>query len=368
MDVLNICSAIGNIGDDASHIGLKNILDKLFPVYSISKLDIRDFYRSEPAERRRVFDLDLAKHINKFDLCIIGGGAYLDYPIVGSTNGPTIDFKQEFLENLDTKTIISSVSCRPMEHNETYKLVMDEYLTKLQKHPKIELLLRNDGSVKHLASVGISNFSIEEILDHGFFIEPKDLEGPDSFIGESYCCINIVEDQLSFYGNEKIFTEDFYHRYMAGIISAAVSYGFEKIILVPHIFKDLNAIAKVLKFVDRKIISNRIIVKELSQGEESAKKTFGIYYNSELNIGTRFHTNVCSFALDKPTIPIAFTGRVKALCADLGIEYQFEEILDDFSGAYKKSTKINQPHVSSVLSLKKISTVDILSKKVNGIF
>ena len=56
LKILNICASSGNIGDDASHVGLKRILAKTLPKHSITKYDIRDFYMSEPRNERKIFD------------------------------------------------------------------------------------------------------------------------------------------------------------------------------------------------------------------------------------------------------------------------------------------------------------------------
>ena len=364
LKILNICASSGNIGDDASHVGLKRILAKTLPKHSITKYDIRDFYMSEPRNERKIFDDKIAEYINNFDLCIIGGGAFLDYPITGSINGPTIDLTDDFLRKINIKTVISSVSCRPKAENDRAAMAMSEYLSILQQHPKIELLLRNDGSINHLNELGIESSCIEEIVDHGFFLEQQDVIQSDRKCELFYCCLNVVNDQLLFYGNDKDFSNDYYYQYITNLINRLDRYGFEKIVLIPHIHKDLISISEILSRLSRKLITNKIIVSELSQGERSAMKTFGVYDKSNLNIGTRFHTNVCSFALDRPTIPIAITGRLKALCQSLGIKNSFEEILDDFDKVYQRSCNVHAPHVKKVLVDKKKDTLQIYYDKL----
>lgn len=356
--ILNLCSAIGNIGDDASHVGLKRILATTLSSFSIQKLDIRNFYASEPTQSRRFFDEELASYINQFDLCIVGGGAFLDYPIIDSLNGPTIDFTDAFLDEIRSKVLIASVSCRPKGVSEEADEKVLAYFQKLNSHPNVDILFRNDGSVEHLKSLGIKSDEVKQILDNGFFLQREDLITEQQQQTPYYCCLNVVNDQLSFYGNNKLFTADFYYDYIAELVKKLHLYGFERIVLVPHIYQDLHAIYEVLKRVNRRLISEKIIVNELIQGELAAMKTFGIYSRSALNLGTRFHTNVCSFALDRPTIPIPVTGRLKALSENFDINYDFGEILDDFEKIFESSKGENKNKVKNILVKQKKNTLE----------
>jgi polysaccharide pyruvyl transferase WcaK-like protein len=364
INILNICSDIGNIGDDASHVGLQTIMKEVLPRHNITKLDIRDFYFSQPKSTRRYFDDDLAAEVNKYDLCIIGGGAYLDYPIPGSINGPTIDLTDGFLAKLKTKTLIASVSCRPKSADAKAQEKMSLYLQKLQENENIEILLRNDGSIKHLSKSGFPTEKISEILDHGFFLTSEDTNDSFATKGADYCCLNIVHDQLSFFGNNQHFINYSYYQYMADLISVIARNYFQKIVLIPHIYQDLIAITEILKKLPRKIINENIIIHPCSQGHHNAMVAFGTYNNSAVNIGTRFHTNVCSFTLGRPTIPIALTGRIQALCDDLNVRYDLDDILTNFSSVLTKSWDIENQEIVSLIQKKKENTLDVYKRKL----
>lgn len=363
--ILNICSSIGNIGDDASHVGLKRILKQILPRHSLTKYDIRNFYASEPSPDRKIFDEEMASYINKFDLCIMGGGAFLDYPISNSVNGPTIDLTDNFLKKLDTKTIIASVSCRPKALDYDVEEKMKKYLRKLQNHKDISLLFRNDGSLCHLRKTGFDTENISEILDNGFFLRECDLDARTDPGSANYCCINVVHDQLSFYGNKHFCTDESYYKFSADLIRELEKVGFDKIIMVPHIYQDYIAITEVLKKLDRRITNNKIVVLECSQGERNAMKTFGVYNNSIVNIGTRFHTNVCSFTLGKPTIPIAFTGRLKALCESLQVNYSFSDILSNLEGVLNNCIEVDKPRLANIIASKKTQTLKVYRESLS---
>ncbi|MCR6722485.1 MAG: polysaccharide pyruvyl transferase family protein [Chitinophagaceae bacterium] len=51
----------------------------------------------------------------------------------------------------------------------------------------------------------------------------------------------------------------------------------------------------------------------------ACNQAFSTYHNSEFNIGMRFHANVCSIAMQKPTIGLAALDRVLNVFENMGI-------------------------------------------------
>ena len=57
MKLLHIASFTGNIGDNCSHNGFRNILDSIdFKVNKLKKLEIRDFYNNRDIRYKKYFD------------------------------------------------------------------------------------------------------------------------------------------------------------------------------------------------------------------------------------------------------------------------------------------------------------------------
>lgn len=96
--ILHLASHYGNIGDNASHLGLYNIFNEInFIKYEIEKLEIRRFYKNYSLPDKLFFDSDFIRYANKFDLLIIGGGGFLDFWVENSQTGTTIDISiQDF--------------------------------------------------------------------------------------------------------------------------------------------------------------------------------------------------------------------------------------------------------------------------------
>ncbi len=316
MKILQIASTIGNIGDDASHIGLRSILGNIFPEYSFEQINIRRAYSSYSAQDRLIFDTELVQHMNKYDLCILGGGAFLDHPVNNSASGATIDFSQRAIEAIKTKTIFASIGCRPKSDDPEAKSKIKIYLDAILENEKCSIFLRNDGSKKYLEKCGYKNQRLVQILDHGFFLQKKHLKRYSET--KKYACINLVNDQQNFFGNSSDFTRGDYHKIMREYVIGLLKSDVERIYLVPHIPSDLIEIANFMQTLNQKIVNENITVASLEQGEGAAKSIFGLYAGSQVNIGTRFHTNVCSLALGRPTIPIAITARINELYDSIG--------------------------------------------------
>ena len=116
MKIIHLASFLGNIGDNASHIGLKKVLDSLVGDYVKEEVEIRRFYANYNKSDSLRFDDDFLKYLQNFDLWLIGGGGYLDNQIKDSATGTTLDMSKSFIDKLDIPTII--LSSGSMAHRE----------------------------------------------------------------------------------------------------------------------------------------------------------------------------------------------------------------------------------------------------------
>ena len=361
LKILHVAATIGNVGDDASHIGLKRILDNFFNEYELTPINIRKSYSTYNGNDRLVFDQSFVDYINTYDLCIFGGGAFLDHPINGSLNGPTIDFPVACVEKITSQVLFSSMGCRPKSASDEAKANIKFYLDSILNNPNCEILLRNDGSLNYLKSIGFSNNKVLEILDHGFFLDPTDVEFCDQF-NKKYACINVVHDQQGFFGNARDIPEQKYYEIVSIYITRLCNMGFEKIFLVPHIHQDLLAISHVMNLLDANIVSDKVVVHQLRQGVDSARATFGLYYGSSLNLGTRFHMNVCSLAFGRPTIPFAITQRIQELYSSLGAGTEIYDKVTDIDAHIDRTLTNTTGAVSETINEKKQNTMAIYER------
>ncbi len=320
--ILHIASFLGNIGDNASHIGLYNIFDKLLDDYVVTKIEIRKFYKNYQKDDKQYFNQEFVDLINDFDLCIIGGGGFLDYWIPNSKTGTTIDIDPKLIKDIKTPTLFTSIGCNPHKeipegNIEKFRVFLDEAI----KNKNIKIAVRNDGSVNSIKrDIGEKylNF-IDEILDHGFFYTIDSPMG--RIIDKKYIAINITNDQVLMKSELRSKIDmDIYHQELKATIKYIVNELKLHIVFVPHIYSDLKAISNLLDVIDDDIIRNHITIAPSIQGDHGANYLFSIYKNSEIILATRFHANVCNIAMGKKVIGLIALDRVEYLYQSIGIK------------------------------------------------
>lgn len=246
MRILHIAAFEGNIGDNASHLGFYNILGKILGKYDVEQLEIRKAYKNYNSDDKLIFDSNFANLANTYDLLVFGGGGFLDYWVKDSINGTTIDIDFDILEQIKTKVLITSVGCNPHKEvpQENYAK-FEAFLNYVKKSKNIQIALRNDGSVDSI----IKDFGKEylegvvEILDHGYFYEPSSTNTLP--IEGDYVALNITDDQLTMKGGID-YNRDWYYQELESLIQSLANAGF-KVVLVPHIHQDIEAIGTALK-------------------------------------------------------------------------------------------------------------------------
>lgn len=333
MKILHIASFIGNIGDNASHKGFYHILNEILNNFTIEKVEIRKFYKNYSKSDKMFFNKTFINYINNFDVCFIGGGGFLDYWVENSQTGTTIDISPEILINIKTPTIFTSIGSNPHKKIPPNNLDKFKYfLDKAIQNKKIHFAFRNDGSMdtikKNFGAKYLDNFT--EILDHGFFYESNNIR--ERMLDKKYVAINITEDQIDMLKakNIELDIENYYNQ-LKIIVNFIVNRLKLHIIFVPHIYSDLKAITKLLDFLNDDLIRNNITVAQCMQGFLGADYLFSVYQNSEIVIGTRFHANVCSLALGKPTIGLVALDRIAYLYSFFGIGNNAIKLEKDFS-------------------------------------
>lgn len=364
LNILHVAATIGNIGDDASHMGLREILNETVGKYKLTEINIRKAYSNYSGRDKLKFDQTFVEYMNGYDLCIFGGGAFLDHPVEGSVSGTTIDFPINCLDKIKCRVLFASIGCRPKSACGEAQDKLKYYLGCILNNPRCEILLRNDGSLNYLNQIGFRHDKLLEILDHGFFLNPWELElcGLDK---QKYACINVVYDQQSFFGNSAEISEQTYYKVASAYINCLCDYGFQEIYLMPHIYKDLFAISRVMDLLDATTIAEKIIVPKLKQGKDNAKDIFSLYKGSALNLGTRFHMNVCSLALERPTIPFAITQRIKELYASLGGQIEMFEEISSIDDQIVKTLTKPRDDITTTIKEKKEYTIAVYNDLLN---
>jgi polysaccharide pyruvyl transferase WcaK-like protein len=333
MNILHIASFQGNIGDNASHLGFYSILNRLIKSYSVEKIEMRKFYKNYNGVDNNKFDKDFICYLNRFDLCVVGGGGFLDYWVPGSKTGTTFDVDPNLISQIKKPTLFTSIGCNPQKH------VPDEnvdkfkrFLGEVNENENTRVAVRNDGSVESIKrDIGKEYLKdIVEILDHGFFYDST--KSFCEIVDKKYVAINISNDQLgmrsALSGMEN---KEEYLSELNKVVVYIVTHLKLNVLFVPHIYSDLKAISEFLEIAEDGLIRNHITVAPCVQGDTGAEYIFSLYKNSEFVVGTRLHANVCSIAMGKKTIGLAALDRVEYLYKSLGINNRSVKLSSGFS-------------------------------------
>ncbi|PSU29907.1 polysaccharide pyruvyl transferase family protein [Photobacterium lutimaris] len=313
MKILHIAAFEGNIGDNASHLGFLSILKDLNINTTIKKIEIRKSYNNYNQEDKFVFDTRFANECNQYDCVVFGGGGFLDYWVENSVNGTTINISEDILKQIKVPILITSIGCHPHRvvpegNKEKFKAFLDYAKTA----PNIQIAIRNDGS----ADVLCENFGksylthITQILDHGFFYKPQHRSNLP--ISGEYVALNITADQIEMYNNDrKIYDKSAYIDELSQLVIEIIDSKKYKVVLVPHIHSDVEAIAELLNIIPDRYKRSKIIVAPYIQGDLATDYLFSIYHDSKYVIGSRYHANVCSMNANCPTIGLSPLKRIE---------------------------------------------------------
>lgn len=370
LKITHLASFTGNIGDNASHIGLRNILsDIIGDNFEMNRLEIRKTYNNYSLNDKINFDDDFVKLVNKKDLLIIGGGGFLDFWVENTRTGTTIDMSEEILNKINVPILITSVGSKPhKEVPEGNVKKFKNFLDILLDKENVNVMIRNDGSKKTIKNYLGEKYSsqIPQILDNGFFY--KNNEDQFSLISDKYVVINTTIDQIRMENNQYIdkIDEDIYHSELSKVAEYIIEQTELDIIFVPHIYKDLRSISRVLDNINDFYVRTRVEVAPYLHGDEGCNKLFKLYKDSEFIIGMRFHSNICSLAMNKFSIGLAALDRVIDMYDELGLGDRYIKVDGEFSDRLIEKIDNLYPHRSSLIKKSKKSVrkekEDTLSK------
>lgn len=361
--ILHVASFTGNIGDNASHIGLYNILKKVLGEgIDIEQVEIRRFYKKYSLPDKVNFDEEFVKQANAKDLLIFGGGGFLDYWVPNSDTGTTIDMPDNVLEKLYVPTLFVSVGCIP------HQLVPDgnidkfhHFLQSAGRKDNIRIAVRNDGSILELKRLFGDEFKdkIVEILDNGFFFEPSSLFN-NRLIDKPYIAINTTLDQLTMQ-NRLIGKVDYtqLRKELCQLLQRIIDDTDYSLVFVPHIFKDLQAFREILEGINDFYIRSRVAIAPYVQGDYGCKQLMSVYNNADAVLGMRFHANVCPLAMGKRIIGLAALDRVIHMYNSIGRSSDCISINDSFSDiVYGKLIENGVADNTKELCDKKLQSLD----------
>ena len=318
--ILHLASFNGNVGDILNHQGFyKGIKELTGSTPVIKKLEIREFYRGN-----KKFDQNFTNFVNKFDTLIVGGGNYFELWVDHSPTGTSIMIEPEDFSRIKIPVLFNALGVDlgqggSKKNIKKFKLFLDEIFS----DPNHAISLRNDGALKNIKSLFGENFSKKFIHtpDAGFFVDFSYKQSK-----ENYCLINLPGDmeEIRYPGGKMHSSESFIDEFALLLTKLVEQESFDKFILIPHIYKDLESVFNLLKKLPDKIAREKFKVAELNLGEDISR--FKEYYeNSSMVFASRFHSNISGLKTNKQIVALENYVQITNLYDELNMK---EKLLD----------------------------------------
>ena len=370
--ILHVASFTGNIGDNASHLGLYNVLKTVLgDRLDIEQVEIRRFYKKYSLADKMNFDLEFTQKANAKDLLILGGGGFLDYWVPNSETGTTFDMSDEILDKLIVPTLFVSVGCMP--HQPVPEGNIDKFhhfLQKVGSKKNMRIAVRNDGSILEIKRLFGSEFEgiITEILDNGFFYEPS-LKFSCRLLEKPYIAINTTLDQLTM-KNRMIGNINYsqLREELLSLLQRIIDETDYSLVFVPHIFKDLQAFRELLEGMNDFYIRSRVAIAPYLQGDYGCNYLMSVYNQADSVLSMRFHANVCPLSMGKRTVGLAALDRVVHMYNSIGKSSDCIPVNEKFADkVYKKMIDISPNNSDTLISERKVQSLNTYMKLLSEI-
>jgi polysaccharide pyruvyl transferase WcaK-like protein len=322
--VLHLASFAGNIGDNANHMGFhpwfENQCDR--PV-EWTRLEMREFYW-----KQREWDADLVDTINSYDAMVIGGGNYFELWVDHSPTGTSVAIPPELFEKVTTPIFFNALGVDPGQGvSEVAQKRFRQFLDIALASNKHIVSVRNDGAKNNLKTHIGAEYAeqIHRLPDHGFFVPPPKTPDHELTLSAPMIAINLACDMADLrfgeFGGMKAFCSEI------STLCEMLSKEYEEctFTLVPHIYSDLEIITNLIGQMPDDFRRTRICVAPLGSGDEAAMTTLAHYKTADLVFGMRFHSNVCSFAMNRPVLGLSSYPQIKNLYDEID---QADQLID----------------------------------------
>ncbi len=322
LSVQHVASFHGNVGDNASHNGLyASFFEATGYRLKPKEVEIRRGYQSYAGPDPLDWIGEVIGNQSDYELTLVGGGNFFTPRIDHSPSGTTIGLGADQIRGVSRPLVFHGIGFDPYQGTTARNLARFlEFLEQSAANPHVAVYFRNDGSRENLRSCyGDAVAERARVVpDPGFFVDVGDV-APGGGLGfERYLAVNVAKDMLEM----RFDSINGYRDFLGGMAEFLEKICTQKelaLVLVPHIWSDVEAAGDLLGVMRDRFRRTRVALAPLLTGPESEKCVFGIYRDAEVVIGNRFHTNVCSIGLGVPTVGIASYRKLTDLYQELGL-------------------------------------------------
>ncbi len=325
--VLHVASFMGNIGDNANHLGFRPWFERVSQAnVEWTPLEIREFYWKE-----RFWDKSFVEMANSHDLVVIGGGNYFELWVEDSPTGTSIAIEPSLFEEITSPIYFNALGVDAGQGvPETSKSNFTRFMNRLSSDSKYLVSVRNDGALKTLNKHFGSDYSdsVYPIPDGGFFASIQASSDKCGFTmeeGRRYIGINVAGDMPEVRFNGFSDPSDFCREMAEAIERIAKEYDDTCFVFFPHIYRDLDQISEVISYLNDRLRRTRIRVAPYGSGDSASEDLLQLYSICDLILAMRFHANVCPIGLERQTLGLSCYPQIYNLYEEIG---QLDRVVD----------------------------------------
>ena len=343
-----------NIGEGALIAGLHHSLKSDFPDknFSFTCID-RKYFQSvhgsefQDGSTSLRFDLSFVEYLNNnYDLLILGGGGILQSGEYENLGGLVIAGDMSALKKLTIPWVVYAAGDNRFspELPFNYKSEFANLVEIAQDTGLGIVSLRNDLSYQRFSNIFPDSVmkNVVKIADPGLYIPPTILYSPPPIPRRIYnISLQLAGDRI----NQRIPHTDtakdpleIFFQSLANCLLELNSVLPIQVTLVPHIPADFHLISKFIIFCESLKINNSSMVRELFQfhkctkGYLNASEFFSIYTQSDLAIGMRGHSGICSTGLRTPFINIQSHPKTHGFFTEMNLDsFSLDPLAPSFS-------------------------------------
>ncbi len=350
MNIIQLASYSGNIGDNANVSGTRRVLRENFG-RELQFTDLEfEWFGTDPRWAQRSFDGSFVEEVNRHDLFLIGGGGFFGLTTSKTCTGTPLTIPLDVLRQIKTPVVFYALGFHTMDgHVEERAAKFKAYLDGLLEMDHVLISVRNDGSRENLRRVFGDTFASRVFVcpDGGFFSETKDSIHVELEQGARTVALQLGGDRLenrfasdlplwkklAHKGSSRLYqlvhgvranvlpslTQTFLHRLVRVCTKTLDEHRDTRLVLVPHIPSDFKLIEGFLGELGHYHARNHITVAPYLHGDEAHAYLFDLYKKCVLTIGMRFHANVCPIGMNVPTVGLVTYSQIGALYDELGL-------------------------------------------------
>lgn len=350
MNIIQLASYSGNIGDNANVSGTRRVLRENFGrELKFTNLEF-EWFGTDPRWTRRSFDQSFVEEVNRHDLFLVGGGGFFGLTTSKTFTGTPLTIPLDVLRQIKIPTVFYALGFHTMDGQvEERAAKFKNYLDGLLEMDHVLVSVRNDGSRENLRRLFGDSYASRVLIcpDGGFFCETKDSIHVELETGMRTIALQLGGDRL-----EKRFAMDLplwqklaqkgssrlykavhdvvpnalptstqaFLRHLATVFAKILDrYDDVRVVLVPHIPSDLKLVEGFLSDLGHYHARDHVTVAPYLHGDEAQAYLFDLYRKCALTVGMRFHANVCPIGMNVPTVGLVTYSQIQALYDELGL-------------------------------------------------